>query len=53
MLLNDGDYMGKRILSPITARYMRRNHLPENKTMNDMGDESFSEVRYDWAGFGL
>jgi len=53
MLLNDGDYMGKRILSPITARYMRRNHLPENKTMNDMGDESFSEVRYDGAGFGL
>ena len=32
---------------------MRRNHLPENKTMNDMGDESFSEVRYDGAGFGL
>ena len=53
MLLNDGTFMGKKILSPITAKYMRRNHLPENKTMNDMGDESFSEVRYDGAGFGL
>ena len=53
MLLDDGAFMGKKILSPVTAKYMRRNHLPENKTMNDMGDESFSEVRYDGAGFGL
>ena len=32
---------------------MRENHLPNNQTMNEMGDDNFSEVRYDGAGFGL
>ena len=32
---------------------MRENHLPENQTMRDMGDDSFTEVRYDGAGFGI
>ena len=53
MLLNNGSFLGQQILSPITVNYMRRNHLPNNQTMRDMGDDSFSEVMYDGAGFGL
>ena len=29
------------------------NHLPDNKTMRDMGDSLFSENRMDGSGFGL
>ena len=32
---------------------MTLNHLPENKTLQQMGDSSFSETRFDGAGFGL
>lgn len=53
MILNEGFFQGNRLLSPITVRFMRENHLPENQTMRDMGDDSFTEVRYDGAGFGI
>ena len=32
---------------------MTQNHLPKNNTLQDMGDSSFSETRFDGAGFGL
>ena len=54
MLLNGGEYNGIRILSRKTVELMTLNHLPENKTMADMGSSGgFSEVRYNGMGFGL
>ncbi len=53
MILNNGFFMGKQLLSPMTIEFMCKNHLPGNQTLSDMGDKSFSEVRYDGAGFGL
>ncbi|MFT7128898.1 MAG: CubicO group peptidase (beta-lactamase class C family) [Gammaproteobacteria bacterium] len=53
MLLNGGELDGKRLLSPTTIDFMTTNHLPENKTMSDMGDSLFSENRMDGSGFGL
>jgi len=53
MLLNDGELDGQRLLAAKTMEFMRRNHLPENKTMREMGDELFSEARMDGSGFGL
>ena len=37
MILNEGYFDGKQLLSPITVRFMRENHLPNNQTMNEMG----------------
>lgn len=53
MLLNGGELDGTRLLSPITLDFMTENHLPDNQTMQDMGDDSFSETRADGSGFGL
>jgi len=53
MLLNGGELNGTRLLSPTTIDFMTMNHLPENKTMRDMGDSLFSENRMDGSGFGL
>ena len=53
MLLNKGNYKGIQLLSPTTVEFMTLNHLPENKTLQQMGDSSFSETRFDGAGFGL
>ena len=53
MLLNKGNYKGTQILSPTTVEFMTLNHLPENQTLQQMGDSSFSETRFDGAGFGL
>ena len=53
MLLNKGIFNGNRILSPTTVDFMTQNHLPNNNTLQDMGDSSFSETRFDGAGFGL
>ncbi|MEC7735435.1 MAG: serine hydrolase domain-containing protein [Pseudomonadota bacterium] len=53
MLLNKGNYKGNQILSPTTVEFMTLNHLPENQTLQQMGDSSFSETRFDGAGFGL
>ena len=53
MLLNKGELDGVRLLSPTTVEFMTRNHLPQNKTMKDMGDEMFTENRMEGSGFGL
>jgi len=53
MLLDKGIFKGNRILSPTTVNFMTQNHLPNNNTLQDMGDSSFSETRFDGAGFGL
>ena len=54
MLLNKGEFEGKRILSRKTVELMTINHLPDNQDMISMGSEgSFSEVRYKGVGFGL
>ena len=53
MLLNFGELDGVRLLASKTMEFMTENHLPENKTMRDMGDELFSEARMDGSGFGL
>ena len=51
--MDQGIFKGNRILSPTTVNFMTQNHLPNNNTLQDMGDSSFSETRFDGAGFGL
>ena len=53
MLANGGELNGVRLLSPKTLEFMTMNHLPDNKTLKDMGDKTFSESRMDGSGFGL
>jgi CubicO group peptidase (beta-lactamase class C family) len=53
MLANGGELDGVRILSPKTLEFMTMNHLPEGKTLKEMGDRTFSESRMDGSGFGL
>ncbi|MGI9323787.1 MAG: serine hydrolase domain-containing protein [Pseudomonadales bacterium] len=53
MLMNGGALGGARLLSPTTVRYMRQNHLPENRDMAAMGQPVWSETSYDGIGFGL
>lgn len=53
MLLHGGRLDGARLLSPKTVEFMRKNHLPENKTIKTMGDKTFSEARMEGNGFGL
>jgi CubicO group peptidase (beta-lactamase class C family) len=53
MLANGGELNGARILSPKTLEFMTMNHLPENKTLREMGDRTFSETRMEGSGFGL
>lgn len=53
MLANGGELNGVRILSPKTLEFMTMNHLPDGKTLKDMGDKTFSESRMDGSGFGL
>ncbi|WP_300392304.1 serine hydrolase domain-containing protein [Henriciella sp.] len=53
MLLHGGRLDGEQLLSPKTVEFMRQNHLPENKTIRQMGDKTFSEARMDGNGFGL
>ncbi|MEM8920026.1 MAG: serine hydrolase domain-containing protein [Pseudomonadota bacterium] len=52
-LLNGGSLGDVRLLSPKTVEFMRMNHLPDNKTIKDMGDKSFSEARMEGNGFCL
>lgn len=53
MLLNGGELSGHRLLSPTTVDLMTINHLPDNKTIEQMGDSLFSEVTTQGSGFGL
>ena len=53
MLLHGGTLDGARLLSPKTVEFMRLNHLPEGRTIKEMGDKTFSEARMEGNGFGL
>ncbi|MDZ7674899.1 MAG: serine hydrolase domain-containing protein [Acidimicrobiales bacterium] len=53
MLINGGELDGVRLLSPRTVDFMTTNHLPEGKTLNDMGQVGFAEVAMEGFGFGL
>ena len=51
MLLNRGEFRGKRLLGCKTVEFMTSNHLPDD--MAQMGQPVFSETSYDGIGFGL
>jgi CubicO group peptidase (beta-lactamase class C family) len=53
MLLHGGELDGVRLLGPRTVRYMARNHLPDGKLLNDIGQSTFSEAAMAGTGFGL
>lgn len=53
MLGRGGELDGVRLLSPKTLEFMTMNHLPDDKTIRQMGDATFSEARMDGSGFGL
>jgi CubicO group peptidase (beta-lactamase class C family) len=53
MLAQGGEFGGVRLLSPKTIEFMTMNHLPENRTISQMGDKTFSETRMEGSGFGL
>ena len=53
MLANGGELEGARILGPRTIDYMTRNHLAGGATLNDMGQQTFSEAAMEGMGFGL
>lgn len=53
MLLNGGELDGVRLLSPRTLRFMTTNHLPDDRTLNEMGQVGFAEVVMAGLGFGL
>jgi CubicO group peptidase (beta-lactamase class C family) len=53
MLGQGGELNGVRLLSPKTLEFMTQNHLPDGKTLKEMGDKTFSETRMDGSGFGL
>lgn len=53
MLQRGGTLDGIRLLSPRTVRYMARNHLPGNQTLNEVGQSTFSEAAMAGTGFGL
>lgn len=53
LLVGGGQLDGVRLLSPRTLRLMTRNHLPGGRTLNEMGQTTFSEVSMEGTGFGL
>jgi CubicO group peptidase (beta-lactamase class C family) len=53
MLVGGGALDGVRLLSPRTLRLMTSNHLPGGRTLNEMGQTTFSEVAMEGTGFGL
>ena len=54
MLLRNGTGAnGARILSRKTIAYMTANHLPDDKTLLQHGQGSFTEVLFNGIGFGL
>lgn len=53
LLLNGGELDGVRLLGPRTVDYMARNHLPDGKLLNQMGQSTFAESAMEGTGFGL
>ena len=53
MLLNQGEFNGKRIIGRKTIELMTTNHLPDGKDLTEMSESAFSETPYAGVGFGL
>jgi len=53
LLLGGGQLDGVRLLSSRTLRFMARNHLPEGKLLNELGQSTFAEVAMEGTSFGL
>lgn len=53
MLVRGGIFDGVRLLSPLTIEFMTTNHLPGDKTLNEMGQVGFAEGVMEGLGFGL
>ncbi|MEO9222363.1 MAG: serine hydrolase domain-containing protein [Mycobacteriaceae bacterium] len=53
LLIGRGQLDGVRILSPRTLAFMASNHLPGGRTLNEMGQATFSESAMEGTGFGL
>ena len=53
MLINGGALDGVRLLSNRTVDFMTTNHLPEDQTLNGMGQIGFAEGVMEGLGFGL
>jgi CubicO group peptidase (beta-lactamase class C family) len=52
-LRGGGELDGHRILGTKTLEYMATNHLPGGVSLNDLGQDTFSEVAMEGMGFGL
>lgn len=53
MLLNQGEFSGKRLIGRKTLELMTVNHLPNNQDLTEMSESAFSETPYAGVGFGL
>ena len=53
MLLNQGEFNGKRLIGRKTLELMTVNHLPNNQDLTEMSESDFSETPYAGVGFGL
>ena len=53
MLMNGGELEGKRVIGRKTLEFMTSNHLPNQTTLNDFGQSTFSETAMEGMGFGL
>lgn len=53
MLLGGGELDGRRVIGARTLEFMGRNHLPGGATLNDLQQDTFSEVAMEGTGFGL
>jgi CubicO group peptidase (beta-lactamase class C family) len=53
MLLGRGELDGVRLLGSRTLDYMTRNHLPGGRSLNELGQATFSETAMEGTGFGL
>lgn len=52
-LLGGGELGGQRIIGRKTLEYMTMNHLPGGRTLNELGQSTFSEAVMQGMGFGL
>ena len=53
MLLGGGELDGQRVLGRKTLEFMATNHLPDGRMLNELGQDTFSEVAMEGMGFGL
>lgn len=53
LLRRGGELDGVRLLSPRTVAFMASNHLPHDRTLNEMGQTTFAETAMEGTGFGL